>query len=715
MAIVDRQPADCDYRYQAYISYSHKDEKWARWLHKRLESYRVPRRLVGQKTQFRVIPRRITPIFRDREELPTATDLGRVVQQALEQSACLIVLCSPDAARSHWVNEEILEFKRMGRSDRIFCLIIDGEPNAAQKPELEMEECYSDALRYKLGPDGQLTDELTEPIAADLRPKKDGKNAAKLKLISGILGLELDELRHREHRRYINRLVAVTAMSLIAVVVTTGLAIKATVAQREADFQRGQAEHLIGFMLGELHAKLKPIGRLDALEGVGDEATRYFDSLSSVLDQDSLEKRAIAYRQIGEVHMAQGHLAAAKKDFKKSLADSQLLLELSPDDLDVQFTVGQAQFWVGYVEWEQGNLDEAFDHFGSYLTISKALVETESDNDKWLRELGYAHTNLGALHSSRGEDVKASEEFQSSIVVKQDLVNRNPDALELQFDLAETTSWAGSALSAMGNLDAALERFEQEVAIKSKLIVADPRNTLWKRRYSLGNRRIGELRLAMGDLDGALAAYRKGMDAIEDLIAVDASNANWQRDFGLLRAGLGRISLAHGDIHKALENFRSGIEIFEDLLLADATKVRWQRDLAQGRILVGTALMANGDLDEARLEVTSAAATLQELLSDYPDDREASRYLTQSYILDARIKSLAGDDRQAQVSWLRSLELIEPLARGSRDYRLLTHWAQALLYLDRKADATLVVQTLTDMGFREPGFVQICESKGLAI
>ena len=168
------------YKYQAYISYSHKDEKWASWLHKRLESYRVPRRLVGQKTQFRVIPRRITPIFRDREELPTATDLGRVVQQALEQSACLIVLCSPDAARSHWVNEEILEFKRMGRSDRIFCLIIDGEPNAAEKPELGMEECYSDALRYKLGSDGQLTDERTEPIAADLRPKKDGKNAAKL-------------------------------------------------------------------------------------------------------------------------------------------------------------------------------------------------------------------------------------------------------------------------------------------------------------------------------------------------------------------------------------------------------------------------------------------------------------------------------------------------------------------------------------------------------
>ena len=136
-----------DYRYQAFISYCHQDEKWGIWLHRALEGYRVPRYLVGKKTAHTYIPRRLTPIFRDRDELPTATDLNKVVDEALQRSACLIVICSPHAARSRWVNQEILSFKRWGRADRILCLIVGGEPNAADKPELEAEECFPEALR----------------------------------------------------------------------------------------------------------------------------------------------------------------------------------------------------------------------------------------------------------------------------------------------------------------------------------------------------------------------------------------------------------------------------------------------------------------------------------------------------------------------------------------------------------------------------------------
>jgi hypothetical protein len=81
-----------------------------------------------------LVPKRLAPIFRDREELASATDLGTVISEALQQSACQIVICSPQAAKSKWVNEEIIAFKRLGREDRIFCLIVGGEPNATDLP-----------------------------------------------------------------------------------------------------------------------------------------------------------------------------------------------------------------------------------------------------------------------------------------------------------------------------------------------------------------------------------------------------------------------------------------------------------------------------------------------------------------------------------------------------------------------------------------------------
>ncbi len=75
------------------------------------------------------IPARLAPVFRDREELPTATDLGNILSQALRDSAFQIVICSPAAARSRWVNEEVLDVQAAsGGSDRILCLIVDGEP-----------------------------------------------------------------------------------------------------------------------------------------------------------------------------------------------------------------------------------------------------------------------------------------------------------------------------------------------------------------------------------------------------------------------------------------------------------------------------------------------------------------------------------------------------------------------------------------------------------
>ena len=111
------------------------------------------------------------------------------------------MICSPKAAKSRWVNEEILTFKRLGREDRIFCLIVAGEPGASADPALAEQECFPDALIHKLGADGQLDAERSEPIAADARPGKDRKRDALLKLLAGMLGIGLDELKRREARR----------------------------------------------------------------------------------------------------------------------------------------------------------------------------------------------------------------------------------------------------------------------------------------------------------------------------------------------------------------------------------------------------------------------------------------------------------------------------------------------------------------------------------
>lgn len=192
-------------KYWAFISYSHKDKEWADWLHKSLESYRVPRRLVGRLARDATIPKRLYPVFRDREELPSSSDLGGNIDLALRQSRCLIVICSPNCSGSRWVNEEIRKFKHLGREDRVLALIVAGEPNASDREETSPIECFPPALRHAVDAAGEIQPARVEPIAADVRPGMDGKSNALLKLVAGALGVGYDDLRQRDRQRRLRR------------------------------------------------------------------------------------------------------------------------------------------------------------------------------------------------------------------------------------------------------------------------------------------------------------------------------------------------------------------------------------------------------------------------------------------------------------------------------------------------------------------------------
>lgn len=208
--------------YWAFISYSHRDSAWARKIHAGIEKYRVPKRLVGNPTPLGwPVPRRLLPIFLDEAELPASADLGTDLTRSLESSHTLIVICSPNSAASRWVNEEVRHYKHIGRASRVMALIIDGEPHGSDRPEEGRPECFPLALRRQVNSNGEITDEVVEPLAADVRDKlKPGEQVlpwrlAKLKLIAGILGIPYDELRQREKERAFRRSLVWAAFSVL--------------------------------------------------------------------------------------------------------------------------------------------------------------------------------------------------------------------------------------------------------------------------------------------------------------------------------------------------------------------------------------------------------------------------------------------------------------------------------------------------------------------
>ncbi len=119
---------------------------------------------------------------------------------------------------SRWVNGKVQYFKQIGKADRVMCVILDGQPNATDKPELGKPKCFCPALRHAVDAEGRLTERREEPLAADIRREADRWKRAKLKLIAGMLGISFDELNKRERERVRVRHAWPLATAIIVVI-----------------------------------------------------------------------------------------------------------------------------------------------------------------------------------------------------------------------------------------------------------------------------------------------------------------------------------------------------------------------------------------------------------------------------------------------------------------------------------------------------------------
>jgi hypothetical protein len=181
-------------KYRAFVSYSRKDVQITKRLHRALERYRVPKGVPGADAKGG-----LGRFFRDDDELRASESLGATLDGAIDESDNLIVVASPDAAASTWVNKEINRFRRRERA-RILAVIVRGRPNS-DDPEIE---CFPPALRQTHGAetDGEI-DLEAQPLAANLTQERFSR--AIIRLAAGLLNVDFDVLWRRERRRIARR------------------------------------------------------------------------------------------------------------------------------------------------------------------------------------------------------------------------------------------------------------------------------------------------------------------------------------------------------------------------------------------------------------------------------------------------------------------------------------------------------------------------------
>ena len=481
--------------YLAFISYRHadnteEDQQWATWLHQQLEVYDVPDDLIGTTNlRGQTIPERIYPVFRDEVSLSADADLSTTITQALDQSRFLIVLCSPRAVQSRYVNEEILHFKRTGKEDRIMAALILGEPNASIDPGKSQDpehahtlECFPPALQYELTAEGQLDKtKPTEPIAANFRLPDGGKgitnpnvykqqllkkgrnkadaerlahlyeeqiNTARLKIIAGILGVPLERLTQRDKIHQLNKARAETrrfrkiAVSLAVLTLVALIAGGIAVAQwRRAENLLSQIQGNLGFMNFELREVLDHY--VPQRERI--KIMQQIDAVVKVLQQQGNSESVEMQRQIAVALMQKAdqvlkndklNPAEALPLYQQAHNAFIKLSQLDPDNTLFQQNLSVSHNSIGDLQLRLGNTDAALKAYQDGFAIRQILSQRDSGNTEFQRDLSVFHERIGNLQLRLGNTDAALKAYQDRLPIAQTLSQRDPGNTEFQRDLS---------------------------------------------------------------------------------------------------------------------------------------------------------------------------------------------------------------------------------------------------------------------------------------
>lgn len=658
-------------RYRAFLSYSHRDSDFAESFHRELEGWRADRGLVGRETPRGPAPRNLRPIFRDRDDFAGGRTLSEATEEALRQSDFLIVLCSPAAAQSHYVGEEIRLFKAMGGTERIIPVIIAGEPGGPPG-----ENCFPDALVRQVDADGNLTDAIDEPLAADARETGDGAKRALAKVIAGLLGVPFDEIVRRaeqaERRR--QRVVAGIAILFAGLAAAAaGMAWLAeerrVVAERNYDAALNAADALIGD-LGEELIRIEGV-RLETTKKLLDRGAGVYDDLLARLPEarELKVRKAAALAVFAKAYTAKGDGKAGVQALREA---ERLLIEDAggPDPAAGGVPLAMVRTRLGTALFSQGDAAQSIRKLGEAVAGLKAagadalddpdhafeaahaalffarikLQEGETDGvddaetmidrivDRWraeapddIRWVAIQVTQLefrAAQAALAGENRQAADRYQTAIDLLSDTLPRMPEAAALRAMLAELFGSQASQLDLAGQADAAAAARAERVRLLASLAAADAENrTVAMRTAAEATKAAAEsLSAGEGSRADALARLRAGLAQL-DAAAKAAPNDLETRLARRLALSQASDALVAAKLYKeALAPAHAHLEIVEAELAAAPEDRERLKTVGYGQALLGEALAGAGD-NAAAIDVRLKQAAGETVLASEDPSR----------------------------------------------------------------------------------------------
>lgn len=426
---MDQTISNNDFSYDVFLSYRHKprDNKICKKAHTLLETFKPPRR--HNKSN-------IKRVFRDDEELPVAGVLSDTIGNALKSARVLLVICSKDTPESQWVDREVRTFIELGRFDKIYALLLEGDPS----------QCFPNALRLVPGIENR-----TLRIAA--RSERQMINNLKrqlLQVVAAATGTPYEPLRIAVRNRKIGRSILagillslfLFASGLYSLYQWTKASYYNIYTQRE-ELLIHDIIHSISFGLTESVQNLP--GASAALAKLLSDNNEYLDR---ILDIGGPSEKVLVDKgnnnlNLAKVYMLQGDADKAKESSRQAVRIFEDLRKTSRDPAMTD-KLALASNLSGLFMQSLSEYDEAIIFLNKAAAIYQELNNNHPGKD-YLISLADCYSNIAVCYYLKADYSNAADFFIQELRLRRNIFCDKP-SLEDRTVLADLTSTVGSCL-----------------------------------------------------------------------------------------------------------------------------------------------------------------------------------------------------------------------------------------------------------------------------
>ena len=657
-------------KYKAFISYSHADIAFARWLQKSIENYKIPKKL---REKYPHLPKDLKrSIFRDEEELPTSSALPINLTKALEESEFLIVIASPYAVNSKWVNKEINHFNNYHKNGKVLAIIKAGEPYA--------KEGQLEAFPHA------LTEDKKEPIAGDARSFL-GRKRALMKVIAGLLEVDFADLWEREKKESRKRKIWMSSFLTLFIFVSTYalfqfqgntvnselVQIKKQIRTIEYELHHTTPIEEIAITLNEKLKKLKEerenkeasleaLGRLET--SIGKEANRVYqekgaeEAIKILTAKESIAKREEKRKELADESITLAKLYIETYNFIKAKEAYEEAIKL-------------------FVSFK--NIHEYARFLNQQKEPEKAikLYHTLNIKDLLLSEKMKMLTSLALIYDDNNQ-LKESEESYTKVLK---LYQEHPNILTDNYT---------ATLDNMGNLYRKTNRLESAIASHNKALEIEQRQEEKEpKKYRLNIfitlNNLGNAYKEINQFKKSEECYSRALVLIRELVKEEPNK--YRGKLALLLFNLSSIYNLNKKIVKGSLLFDESLQLVR--VLAKENPVVYKEELAESLYISSIRYFTNNQPKKSDKALKESLELSRVLFNKNPN--LYSKLLSQVFQMYGLKYIIQSHPQKALDSFKETLKVIEILKDSHPD-----------LYQERSGDAYIQLSKLYFSFFKNP-------------